>query len=163
MPFFILIQKKGTNRYLGAIPLKTGTAQRRLTRIRKSLKKGFSARIASQKEFERILLRQPPTTYRKARLTSKRRKPKKTHGVFGQSKNKLLAKRVSITSPSAFMRSIRMLRKRGLTLREFRALTLAKTRAKLQLRRKNLSSKERKQLRAISRIRIPRPTMKKKQ
>lgn len=76
------------------------------------------------------------------------------NGLFGKPKSKRLARIISITSPSAFRKSIRVLKKGGLTLTEKRALVLARTRASLQLKRKNLSLKERKQFRVISKIRI---------
>ncbi len=76
--------------------------------------------------------------------------------LFGKPKNKRLARIISITSPAAFRRSITTLNKGGLTLEEKRALVLARTRATLQLKRKNLSPKERKQMREISKISIPK-------
>ena len=80
--------------------------------------------------------------------------PKKRKTVFFKARSKRLAKIISIKSPSAFRKSIATLKKGGLTTREKRALVLARTRAKLQLRRKNLSAKERKQMRAISKMKI---------
>jgi len=77
--------------------------------------------------------------------------------IFGKPKNKRLASSINIKSPFAFRQSIRKLSKGGLDIKEFRGLNLAKTRAKLQLRRKNLSQKERKQFREISKIKIPKP------
>lgn len=71
-------------------------------------------------------------------------------------KNKLLARKISITSPSKFKESIKKLKKGGLNLKEKQALVLARTRATAQLKRKNLSPKERRQFRAISKINIPK-------
>ena len=51
-----------------------------------------------------------------------------------------------------------MLRKNGITLKENKALVLARTRAKAQLKRKNLSKRERNQMMAIARTVIPRVT-----
>lgn len=78
--------------------------------------------------------------------------------LFFPAKNKRIARAISITSPTAFRGSIRTLKKNGLSLTEYRSLVLAQNRAKVQLNRKNLSMKERKQMRAISKIRIPKPT-----
>ncbi len=78
--------------------------------------------------------------------------------IFFKPKSKALAEKISITSPAAFNRSIMELKKGGVTLRERRALTLARTRAKAQLGRKNLSLSERKQFRTISRTKIPKVT-----
>jgi len=76
--------------------------------------------------------------------------------LFFKAKSKALAKKISITSPAAFRASIKELKKGGLSLREKRALVLARNRAAAQLKRKNLSAKERKQFRAISKISIPK-------
>jgi len=75
--------------------------------------------------------------------------------IFMPPKSKELAEKISITSPTAFRESIKELKKGGLTLREKRALVLARTRAKVMLKRKILSLKERKQMLEISRIKIP--------
>lgn len=79
-----------------------------------------------------------------------------TKSIFFPPKDKVLARKISIKSPSSFRTSIRKLKKNGITLKEFRALNLAKTRAKVTLKRKNLSTKERKQFMEISRMRIPK-------
>ncbi len=66
-----------------------------------------------------------------------------------------LARDISIRSPREFRRSIRILSKGGLTLKERRGLILAQNRAKAQLNRKNLSAPERREFKEISRIKIP--------
>lgn len=76
--------------------------------------------------------------------------------IFFPPKDKVLARKISIKSPAAFRRSINKLKKNGITLKEFRALNLAKTRAKVTLKRKTLSDRERKQFTTISRMRIPK-------
>jgi len=76
--------------------------------------------------------------------------------IFFPPKHKKIARVISIKSPSAFKRSIQTLKKRGLNLTEKRALTLARTRAKIQLKRRNLSAKERKQFKVIAGMRIPK-------
>ncbi len=78
--------------------------------------------------------------------------------LFFKAKSKRLARDVTIVSPTAFRESIRKLKVGGLTLKEKRALVLAKNRAGAQLKRKNLSPKERKQFRAIMKINIPKIT-----
>ncbi|KKN48501.1 hypothetical protein LCGC14_0651940 [marine sediment metagenome] len=83
-----------------------------------------------------------------------------TKSIFFPPKDKALARKISIKSPTAFRRSIRKLRLGGITLKERRALTLAKTRATVQLKRNNLSSNERRQFRSISQINIPKVTKK---
>lgn len=77
-------------------------------------------------------------------------------GLFSKAKDKRLASKISVRSPTAFRESIHKLERGGLSLREERALVLARTRGKLQLRRSNLSGKERRQFREISKIRVPR-------
>lgn len=92
-----------------------------------------------------------------------RKKPKRfTKSIFFPPKHKALARKISIKSPSAFRESIRKVAEGGITLREFRALNLAKTRAKVQLKRKTLSSKERREFGIIAKIKIPAITKKKK-
>jgi len=74
--------------------------------------------------------------------------------LFFKPKSKRLAKIISITSPTAFRKAIKILKKGGLTLTERRALILAQNRAKAILKRKTLSTKERKQFEAIAKIKI---------
>lgn len=78
--------------------------------------------------------------------------------IFFPPKDKALARKISIRTPGEFRKSISNLRKNGFTLKEKRALVLARTRAKVQLKRKNLSKRERKQMRAIANTTIPRVT-----
>ena len=78
--------------------------------------------------------------------------------IFFPAKNKALAKKISITSPTAFRKSIKILKKGGINLEEKRALVLARTRASIQLKRKNLSNKERKQFKEIAKMDIPNVT-----
>lgn len=81
-----------------------------------------------------------------------------TKSIFFKPKDKALARKISIVSPTKFKNSISRLRKGGITLKEKRALVLARTRASAQLKRKNLSTKERRQFRTISKMVIPRIT-----
>ncbi len=78
--------------------------------------------------------------------------------IFFPPKDKVLARKISIKTPGQFRKSISMLRKNGITLKENKALVLARTRAKAQLKRKNLSKRERNQMMAIARTVIPRVT-----
>src|SRR5882672_5964273 len=83
----------------------------------------------------------------------KRRARRKT--IFFPPKHKKLAEIISIESPAAFRGSIRKLKKMGIGAREKRALVLAQNRAKAMLKKRNLSAKERRELQAIARIRLP--------
>jgi len=76
--------------------------------------------------------------------------------IFGKPSDPKLAAKISIRTPKEFMKSIKVLNKDGLTSKEKKALVLARTRAKLQLRRRNLSSKERGEFREISKMKIPK-------
>ncbi len=76
--------------------------------------------------------------------------------IFFPAKDKALSRKISITSPSTFKESIRELKKGGLNLKEKRALVLAQNRARAILNKKNLSVKERKQFKEISKIKIPK-------
>ena len=84
-----------------------------------------------------------------------------THTKFKKSifkipvKSKARAKIVSIRSPAKFRESIRTLKKGNYTLADERALILAQNRAKASLNRKNLSEKEIKEMKEISKIKIP--------
>ena len=77
--------------------------------------------------------------------------------LFSKPKNPKLAKAISITSPSAFNKSIKKVK--GMSgfseTTKKRALVLAKNRAKVQLKRKNLSTKERKEFKKIASTKIP--------
>lgn len=73
-------------------------------------------------------------------------------------KSKRLARCIDITSPTAFRGSIRKLKEHGLTLREKRALVLGRNRASAQLKRKDLSPKERKQMQTIANMNLPKVT-----
>lgn len=84
-----------------------------------------------------------------------------TRGLFQKPKNKRLARDISIKSPTAFKASIRKIRKGGVTLEEKRALVLARTRAQVQLKRKNLSPVERTQMRRIANTKLPAITRRK--
>lgn len=89
-------------------------------------------------------------------MLSKKYKMKKKSLFNIPVKNRSLSRKISITSPTAFKRSIRELKKGGINIKEKRALVLARNRAKAQLNRKNLSPKERKQFREISKINLPK-------
>lgn len=78
--------------------------------------------------------------------------------LFFPPKNKRLARIITIKSPSAFRDSIALLRRGGVTRTEKNALVLAQNRARVQLRRKNLSPKERKQFRTIASVKLPKIT-----
>lgn len=76
--------------------------------------------------------------------------------LFFPAKNERIARDISIKSPAAFRGSIKKLKRGGLTTPEGRGLVLARNRAGAQLKRKNLSPKERREFTTISRTRIPK-------
>lgn len=76
--------------------------------------------------------------------------------MFFMAKGNFRAKKVDITSPAAFRKSIKEMKKGKYTLNERRSLILAQNRAKAQLARKSLSPKERRQFTQITKIRIPK-------
>lgn len=82
--------------------------------------------------------------------------------LFLKAKSKRLARIVNIRSPRAFKRSIVALKKRGLTVQEKRALVLARTRAAVQLKRPNLSVRERRQFSTIATMKLPNITTKRR-
>ncbi len=75
--------------------------------------------------------------------------------IFFEAKSKRLAGLVDITSPSAFRKGLQKAKQDGFSLSEFRAFDIGQKRADAQLKRKNLSTKERLQFTAISKIRLP--------
>lgn len=74
--------------------------------------------------------------------------------IFFPAKNKRAARIIKIDSPSNYRKSIQILKKGGLTTTEKRALILAQNRAKAQLKRSNITIKERKQFKQISKIKV---------
>ncbi len=81
-----------------------------------------------------------------------------TKSLFGiPVRNPKLAMAISTKSPSQFRQSFSRVKKiKGLSpLTKRRGLILAQNRARLQLKRKNLSSGERKQFKAISKTKLP--------
>lgn len=74
--YFILVKKKGTAKWLGAIPAKTGVSLSKLkTTVSKSLKKGFTYKIVTIATLRKYIgkrIKQKSTGKRKR--TVKRRK-----------------------------------------------------------------------------------------
>ncbi len=75
--------------------------------------------------------------------------------IFFPPKHRTLSEIISIESPGAFRKSIAILRKIGIGAREKRALVLAQNRARAMLKKRTLSPKERRELDAIARMRLP--------
>ena len=82
--------------------------------------------------------------------TARKRPSLSNKSIFFPAKSKRLAGIISIKSPAAFNKSIRILKKGGFSTREKRALILAQNRAAAQLKRKDLSDKERSQFTKIA-------------
>ena len=82
--------------------------------------------------------------------------------LFFEPMDMELAEDISIRSPEEFRESIKKVEKGGVTTKEKRGLVLAKNRAGAQLKRKNLSPKERRAFTEISKTRLPKVTKKKK-
>jgi hypothetical protein len=78
--------------------------------------------------------------------------------IFFPPRDRKLADTISIKFPAAFRESIRKLKRTGIGAREKRALVRAQNRARAMLKKKSLSAKERKQLQAIVRTRLPAVT-----
>lgn len=70
--------------------------------------------------------------------------------------DKSISRKISIVTPGKFDKSIKALMRRGLTVKENKALVSARNIAAVQLKRKDLSKRERNQFRAISTTVIPR-------
>lgn len=58
---FILVKRKGAKRFSGAIPVKRGVSKNKIQMLlRRQLKKGFSARVVSEKTLKSVINRQVP-------------------------------------------------------------------------------------------------------
>jgi len=69
---------------------------------------------------------------------------------------------VNISSPEAFKCSVKKLKAGGIKPEERRAIKKAQLRAKIQLKRKDLSKKEKKEFRKIMSFELPKVTRPKK-
>jgi len=94
--------------------------------------------------------------------SNNKRKVTRRQKLFFAPADPKLAKIVTIKNPAAFKKSIRALKKKGLTTTEKRALVVAKNRAGAQLKRKNLSASERAEFTRIRNIKLPRVTKRRK-
>ena len=75
---FILIRRKGSKRFLGAIPTKKGATMASLRRVMpKQIKKGFVFRIITEKQLKRIILKQRSRTVRRLRKGRRLRRVKR--------------------------------------------------------------------------------------
>lgn len=74
---FILIRRKGSKRFLGAIPTKKGATVKKLRLlISKQIKKNLSARIVTASQLKRVIAKQAPRL-RKLKRKTRRRSSKK--------------------------------------------------------------------------------------
>ena len=76
---FILIKRKGNNRFLGAIPTKKGATKANFTKkLRKQLKTGFFAKIVNSIQLKRVISKMKPRKstkrVKRIRRTKQRRK-----------------------------------------------------------------------------------------
>ncbi len=111
---FILIRRKGSKRFLGAIPTRKGATMASLRRVRI---KGFVFRIVTEKQLRRIILKQRPRGVRRLRKRGIRRKVRRTRRI-GKRRFKRRTRRVK--RKRRRVRSRRMLRKRARRIRRRR-------------------------------------------
>ena len=86
---FILIRRKGSKRFLGAIPTRKGATMASLRRVMpKQIKKGFVFRIVTEKQLKRIILSQRPKTARRTirKIRRVRRKSRRVRRVKRRTK-----------------------------------------------------------------------------
>ncbi|KKN62136.1 hypothetical protein LCGC14_0515120 [marine sediment metagenome] len=70
---FIVIRRKGSKRFLGAIPTRKGATIASLRRVMpKQIKRGFTFRIVTEKQLKMIILKQRPRTIRRVRRKGRR-------------------------------------------------------------------------------------------
>ncbi len=88
---FILIRRKGSKRFLGAIPTRKGATMASLRRVRI---KGFVFRIVTEKQLKAIILKQRPRTARRTiRKIRIRRKGRRVRRTGRRSKRRRLRSR----------------------------------------------------------------------
>jgi len=75
-------------------------------------------------------------------------------GLFNKPTQELLASQISISNAELFRQSINVLKKKGLTPETKLAIQHAKSRARVQLFRTDISIRERKEFLKISRMTI---------
>jgi hypothetical protein len=75
-------------------------------------------------------------------------------------KSKARARIISIETPAKFRKSIKEIYKDRYTVGDQKALQLARNRAKAQLKRRNLSGKEREEFTEITKTKIPKAKIK---
>jgi len=75
---YILIKRKGSKRFLGAIPTKKGASVSKLRKIiPKQIKSGFSARIVTEAQLKRLIQKMRPRKVKRSRRSRRiRRKGK---------------------------------------------------------------------------------------
>ena len=72
---FILIKKKNSKRYLGAIPAKAGVSISRLRRaVSKGIKKGYSYKIITESQLKTLIKSRIPKRRRKTRRVKRTRR-----------------------------------------------------------------------------------------
>lgn len=69
---FIVIKRKGSKRFLGAIPTKRGSTKTKLKGTLSRLRKGFAAKIVTAQQLKKIITLQRPKI-----VTKRRRKARK--------------------------------------------------------------------------------------
>ena len=71
---YLLIKKKGSKRFLGAIPVKKGVTINKLKKtIPKQLRRGLIARIVTSSQLKKVISRMSPRTMIRKRLRRKKR------------------------------------------------------------------------------------------
>lgn len=85
--YYILIKRKGAKKWTGAIPARRGVSLGKIKSIvSKSMRKGYSARVVSEQQLKRYLLKSAPKSAlcrpirrvkRRKKRTVKRRKKKR--------------------------------------------------------------------------------------
>ncbi len=72
---FILIRRKGSKRFLGAIPTRKGATMASLRKtMPKKIKKGFAFKIVNEKMLKRVILKQRPRGVRRVRRKKRRKR-----------------------------------------------------------------------------------------
>lgn len=76
---YILIKRKGSKRFIGAIPTKKGASVSKLRKIiPKQIKSGYSARIVTEAQFKRLLQKMRPRKAKRSRKVRRIRRKGRT-------------------------------------------------------------------------------------
>lgn len=114
MGYYILIKRKGSKTWLGAIPSKSGASLSKLRSLfSKKLKKGYTYKIVSSSQLKRYLVKiKPSVGKRRVRIRRKARRVKRRKTRVGKRRKKAKRSRRKTRSVKRKTRRTRRRRRR---------------------------------------------------